>query len=232
MGLIKRGRARNRAQAGSPSSPPQVVVLISVMVLAFVLYPVGARAAQVESATITDPGGTNQAVIDSGGSLHVTWQVSADSSTPSPRAGPACTITGTMMDDRLRGTRRDDVICALAGDDRVEGREGNDRLILGPGRDSGKGGVGEDVIRGGAGTDDVGFGGYPGKDRMFGGGGIDFLVDWSGVDLLSGGPERDCLNARDGEGGDVIRGGRGRDYFWADNGDKVSSAEVEELTCG
>jgi hypothetical protein len=67
---------------------------------------------------------------------------------------------------------------------------------------------------------------------MFGGGGVDFLVDWSGVDLLSGGPERDCLNAGDGEGGDVIRGGGGRDYFSADRRDRVFTAEVDELACG
>jgi RTX calcium-binding nonapeptide repeat (4 copies) len=196
------------------------------------LYPVGAKAALVGSATITDPGGTNQAVVDSDAYLHVTGQVSVDSSTPSPRGGPECTIVGTAGDDQLRGTRRDDVICALAGGDDVWGRGGNDTLLLGPGRDSGKGGVGEDVIRGGAGTDDVGFGGYPGNDRMFGGGGIDFLVDWSGLDLLSGGPEHDCLNAGDGEGGDVIRGGGGRDFWSADNGDRVFTVEVEEIACG
>jgi Ca2+-binding RTX toxin-like protein len=203
------------------------------MVLAFVLYPVGARAAQVGSATITDPGGTNQAVIDSGGSLHVTWQVSADSSTPLHRVGPECTIVGTAGDDRLRGTPRDDVICALGGDDGVNGREGNDTLILGPGRDGATGGAGDDVIRAGPNRDTLS--GALGNDRNYGQGGSDSIdeIHGLGVDLLVGGAGDDhCLNAGDGEGGDVIRGGRGRDYFWADNGDKVSSAEVEELTCG
>jgi hypothetical protein len=121
MGLIKRGKAWNRAPAGSRWSPRHVVVLISVMVLAFVLYPVGSRAAQLVTATITDPGGTNQAVVDSGGSLHVTWQVSADSSTPLHRVGLECTIVGTAGDDRLHGTSHDDVICALSGDDHACG---------------------------------------------------------------------------------------------------------------
>jgi Ca2+-binding RTX toxin-like protein len=231
MELIKRGKAWNRAQAGSQWSPRQVVVLISVMVLAFVLYPVGAGAAQLGTATITDPGGTNQAV-DSGGNLHVTDQVSVDSFTPSPRAGPECTIVGTAGDDRLRGTQHDDVICALAGDDRVDGRRGNDTLILGPGMDMAGGGGGQDVIRAGADRDGPLEGG-PGNDRIYGRGGVDGMLDWTGVDLLSGGAGDDiCMNAGDGEGGDVIRGGPGRDNFWADDGDRVFSVEHRVLSCG
>jgi Ca2+-binding RTX toxin-like protein len=234
MGLIKRGKAWNRAQAGSQWSSRQVFVLISVMVLAFVLYAVGAGAAQVGSATITDAGGINQGVVDSGGNLHGTGQVGVDSSTPSPRAGPECTIIGTTGDDRLRGTPRDDVICALAGDDGVKGWGGNDTLILGPGNDFAKGGRAgkdDDVIRGGAGDDFLG--GGPGNDRVYGQGGSEAMLDWHGVDLLSGGAGDDwCMNVGDGEGGDVIRGGRGRDKFWADGGDRVFSVERRVLSCG
>jgi hypothetical protein len=35
------------------------------------------------------------------------------------RGRPACTITGTAKDDRLRGTAHADVICAREGDDEV-----------------------------------------------------------------------------------------------------------------
>jgi len=72
MRLTKRGKARNHDQAGSQWSPRQVFVLISVMVLAFALYPVGARAAQVVDAIIRD--GTDpslRATVDSSGALKV-----------------------------------------------------------------------------------------------------------------------------------------------------------------
>jgi len=231
MGLIKREKAWNRAQTGSQCSPRQGVVLISVMVLAFVLSPVGARAAQVLTAIITDPESTDQAIVDSGGNLHVTDEVSVDSSTPSPRADPECTTVGTMRDDRLRGTRRDDVICSLRGDDVVYAGEGNDTLILGTGADWAKGGRGDDVIRGGADDDSLLFG-AAGNDRIYGQGGSDHMVDLHGVDLLSGGADDDwCMNAGDGEGGDVIRGGPGRDRFSADDGDRVFSVERRVPSC-
>jgi hypothetical protein len=47
-----------------------------------VLVPVGAQAAQVVSAIITDPGGANKAAVDAGGNLHVAGQVTVDSSSP------------------------------------------------------------------------------------------------------------------------------------------------------
>ncbi len=72
MRLTKRGTTWNHDQAGSQWSPRQVFVLIAVMVLAFALYPVGARAAQAVNAIITDPGGANEATVDAGGSLHTT----------------------------------------------------------------------------------------------------------------------------------------------------------------
>jgi len=70
MSLIKRGAARNPDQPRTQWSPRQVFALIAVMMVAFLLYPVGAKAAQVVSAIITDPDG-NQARVDQGGNLRV-----------------------------------------------------------------------------------------------------------------------------------------------------------------
>jgi hypothetical protein len=56
----------------------QLTALVVAVVLAVVLVPVGAQAAQVVSAIITDPGGTNKATVDAGGNLHVAGGVSVD----------------------------------------------------------------------------------------------------------------------------------------------------------
>jgi hypothetical protein len=51
----------------------QVTALVLGLLLAVVLLPFGAQAAQVVSAIITDPGG-NQATVDAQGNLHVADQ--------------------------------------------------------------------------------------------------------------------------------------------------------------
>ncbi len=102
------------------------------------------------------------------------------------RPRPACTITGTRKDDRLRGTVHADVICARGGDDEIRalggddvifaGRgddfviagRGGDRIIGGPGQDLTAAGPGDDVVRGGGGSD-FDQDGQAGNDRVFGG---------------------------------------------------------------
>ena len=71
----------------------------------------------------------------------------------SPPPAPACTITGTPGDDRLRGTLGDDVICGLGGDDQLTGNRGDDLLFGGDGNDRLKGNGGSDILRGEAGDD-------------------------------------------------------------------------------
>lgn len=63
-------------------SNPQVVALAAAFLIAVVLSPVGAQAAQTVSAIITDPDGTNQATVDADGDLQVGGTVGIDSSSP------------------------------------------------------------------------------------------------------------------------------------------------------
>ena len=87
--------------------------------------------------------------------------------------GPACTITGTSGNDRLRGTPGRDVICALGDDDVLAGLGGDDVLYGGSGDDRLDGGAGSDILFGGAGADELraldgrrdGVNGGPGRDR-------------------------------------------------------------------
>lgn len=80
---------RNRARPATGTLFPapenitrQFVGLALVMIVAVLLIPVGVQAAQTVSAIITDPGGTNQATVDSNGSLSVAGNVTVDSTPP------------------------------------------------------------------------------------------------------------------------------------------------------
>ncbi len=66
MNRFKRHRARTSDPllAGSTFSTRQVTAMVVAILVAVVLVPVGAQAAQVVSAIITDSGGTNQAHVD------------------------------------------------------------------------------------------------------------------------------------------------------------------------
>ena len=134
------------------------------------------------------------------------------------RPRPACTITGTRKDDRLRGTVHADVICARGGD----------RIIGGPGQDLTAAGPGDDVVRGGGGSD-FDQDGQAGNDRVFGGVGRDDVRGGPGRDRIVGGRGSDtCLSALDGSPGDVVFGGPGNDRGDRDAGDDLHS--VEQVT--
>jgi hypothetical protein len=66
-----RSRGTTDLLSGSGFTPRQVTALVLAVLLAVVLVPVGAQAAQVVSAIITDPAGTNKAHVDASGSLQV-----------------------------------------------------------------------------------------------------------------------------------------------------------------
>ncbi len=84
MNRFKRRRARTSDPLlpGPTFSTRQTTAMVVAILLAVVLVPVGAQAAQVVGAIITDPGGTNKATVDAGGNLHVAGVVTVDSSTP------------------------------------------------------------------------------------------------------------------------------------------------------
>ncbi len=67
---------------GSTFTARQVTAVVVAVLVATVLLPVGAQAAQLLNVAITDPGGVNQATVDSGGNLHVSGEVTLDSSAP------------------------------------------------------------------------------------------------------------------------------------------------------
>jgi hypothetical protein len=73
MSRLKRQRVRggDSLLAGPAFSTRQITALVVAILLAVVLVPVGAQAAQVVSAIITDPGGTNKAHVDANGNLQV-----------------------------------------------------------------------------------------------------------------------------------------------------------------
>src|SRR6266700_2524916 len=76
---MKRLLSRTRTQTNWLSSPGftprQVTAMAVAVLLAVVLVPVGAQAAQVVSAIITDPAGTNKAHVDASGNLQVAGSV-------------------------------------------------------------------------------------------------------------------------------------------------------------
>jgi len=61
-----------------------VTALVVAILLAVVLVPVGAQAAQVVSAIITDPGGTNKARVDASGNLQIGGEVTVGNQAASP----------------------------------------------------------------------------------------------------------------------------------------------------
>lgn len=56
----------------SGSAGRQTAFLVLALLIAGLLAPVGAQAAKLVSAVITDPGGVNQAMVDAAGNLHTT----------------------------------------------------------------------------------------------------------------------------------------------------------------
>ena len=66
------------------------------------------------------------------------------------RSRPACTIIGTIGEDRLRGTPGPDVICGRGGPDSIEGNGGDDLIFAGAGQDLATGGPGADMPGGGS----------------------------------------------------------------------------------
>jgi hypothetical protein len=67
----QRGRGSDPLLAGPTFSTRQITAIVVAILLAVVLVPVGAQAAQVVSAIITDPAGTNKAHVDASGNLQV-----------------------------------------------------------------------------------------------------------------------------------------------------------------
>ena len=77
-----RSMATNDLHTGPGFSPRQVTAMAVAFLLAVLLVPVGAQAAQVVNAIITDPGGTNQATVDADGNLSISGEVTADPHDP------------------------------------------------------------------------------------------------------------------------------------------------------
>ena len=78
-----RTRSTQRNVLSTPeSNTRQFVALALAGILAVLLIPVGVQAAQTVNAFITDPGGVNQAAVDTDGNLSVSGDVTVDSTTP------------------------------------------------------------------------------------------------------------------------------------------------------
>jgi Ca2+-binding RTX toxin-like protein len=163
------------------------------------------------------------------------------------------TIVGTNRPERIFALGGDDDIELDAafpsgssdegyggeGRDCIDGGGGNDLMIGGPGDDNRPceftafvdpqaaltGGPGNDTIYGGPGDDSMN--GIFDDDLLLGGTGNDLLRDTSprDSDRLHGGPDRDTLNARDGDGNDLIDGGHGDDECTGDPDDEFVNCE-------
>jgi hypothetical protein len=84
--MRRRTRSTNTRDGlvGSGFSTRQLTALVVTVLLAVVLVPVGAQAAQMVSAIITDPGGTNKANVDAGGHLQIGGEVTVGNQAGSP----------------------------------------------------------------------------------------------------------------------------------------------------
>ena len=71
MRFRRRSMRTNELPSKTGETTRQLTALVAVLIVAIVLIPYGARAAQTVGAIITDPGGTNQANVDSSGNLLV-----------------------------------------------------------------------------------------------------------------------------------------------------------------
>ncbi len=79
-----RSRGTTDLLSGGGFTARQVTALVVAILLAVVLVPVGAQAAQVVSAIITDPGGTNKARVDASGNLQIGGEVTVGNQAASP----------------------------------------------------------------------------------------------------------------------------------------------------
>ncbi|GAA4950683.1 calcium-binding protein [Actinoplanes utahensis] len=172
---------------------------------------------------------------------------------PVAATGKACTVIGTVGNDRLIGTHGYDVICGLGGDDvikggggkdvvdggdgddDIDGEDGADTVIGGPGVDTVKGGNGNDQVRGGADADDVDGGegadladGGDGDDTV--GGGATETDPATGGDRVIGGPGADTLTG--GPGADTLKGGDGDDTVDGGAGNDVAGGDGDSDTVG
>jgi hypothetical protein len=80
-------RNRTRPAKGTLLPAPEnttrrFIALALATILTVLLVPVGVQAAQTVSTIITDPGGTNQAIVDADGNLSVAGNVTVDSTPP------------------------------------------------------------------------------------------------------------------------------------------------------
>ncbi|WP_433789948.1 calcium-binding protein [Actinoplanes sp. CA-252034] len=152
---------------------------------------------------------------------------------PVSATGKACTVVGTVGNDRLFGTHGYDVICGLGGNDVIKGGGGRDVVDGGPGDDDLDGENGADTVIGGAGNDRVK--GGAGNDQAKGGDDTDIVDGGTGTDLVDGGPgddtvgggatELDPVSGGDrvigGPGADTLDGGPGADTLAGDEGDDI-----------
>ncbi|WP_433789949.1 calcium-binding protein [Actinoplanes sp. CA-252034] len=164
---------------------------------------------------------------------------------PVSATGKACTVVGTVGNDRLFGTHGYDVICGLGGNDVIKGGGGRDVVDGGPGDDDLDGEDGTDVVIGGPGDDRAG--GGAGNDQVKGGDGADVVDGGPGADLADGGPgddtvsggtaEPDPVSAGDrvigGDGDDTLDGGPGADTLKGDDGaDTVDGGAGNDVAGG
>jgi Ca2+-binding RTX toxin-like protein len=166
---------------------------------------------------------------------------------PVSATGKACTVVGTVGNDRLFGTPGYDVICGLGGndvikggggrdvvdggpgDDELDGEDGSDTVVGGPGDDTVKGGAGNDQVKGGDDTDVVD--GGPGTDLADGGAGDDTVGGGvtepdpvAGGDRVLGGEGDDTLTG--GPGADTLKGGTGDDVVNGGDGNDVAGGDA------
>ncbi|MEV6634950.1 hypothetical protein AB0M54_29805 [Actinoplanes sp. NPDC051470] len=167
-------------------------------------------------------------------------------SRPTAATGKACTIVGTVRNDRLVGTSGADVICGLGGNDTLDGRGGNDTLDGGAGGDTLLGGAGSDRLVGGAGTDRVSYGdhstpviasldGRPNdgsaKEADAIAGDVEGLVGGSGVDTLTGNAGPNQITG--GSGSDYLYGAGGNDTIQGQDGnDQLDGGPGPDLVVG
>jgi hypothetical protein len=96
------GRGATRSSHVPHLSTRQITALVIAILTAVVLVPVGAQAAQVVNAIITDPGGVNKAHVDASGNLQVGGTVGIDPSSNTVSVDSSTALAVTSVDDAGR----------------------------------------------------------------------------------------------------------------------------------
>ncbi|KAA0273718.1 MAG: calcium-binding protein [Acidobacteria bacterium] len=173
-----------RLRRALPLAVPPVLIAIGIALLATLLIPQPAEAADMLICRKFDQEGDKR-----GRTIHA--------------RGKGVKYNAGDGRDVLYGTPRDDLLNGGNGDDRVYGRGGDDIVCGGTGDDKVFGDGGDDAVYGEEGDDETE--GGPGDDYVLGGSEEDRVIAWGeGLDFIDGDYGADVVV---GGGGDQIFGG-------------------------